>query len=488
MNFKELHESSGGMAKRWLESQTSPHYWTDTKGNRYSINALIQFPTKSPQLPMDQLVAEIEAAADKLGFTLQDIDLKGKQPVNNGAGMLVVMQDAKGKLYPFFKFYQRRTMDNLGMMWSVADFGRDTGLTWEETRVTGKGVARQAEVIKRIELKPVNVIEVNTNLKTIQVPAIVDAKLKEKGIDPAAANAIGQLTNNALLGKNTPVAGLAPYERDIRVDFGEVAAPLALISGSLAGGQYAQVEAELLKPAGLSWKTAKTVFYPAALNEPLYDSQLNWADGTTLRISNKAEGKGGAASLASIAGVIKKYPERFDNKDRALLKGKYKKFVTAINTITENTSLVGLLTLGVVLGYINANEAEIIRVYAQQKITKGTRGLTKNLINILKDRTIFAAQTDKPDYAVCYHLTAALARLIVKDLNQDPALTTEFFRFILERANLIQVNQFTTRSGDAVAWEKFDVVWPPVFTGKIVFSASDFQSNKPVKSRLAFKT
>jgi hypothetical protein len=50
----------------------------------------------------------------------------------------------------------------------------------------------------------------------------------------------------------------------------------------------------------------------------------------------------------------------------------------------------------------------------------------------------------------------------------------------------VQVNQFTTRKDGGVAFSKFDVIWPPTFTGKIKFSASDFQSNKKCGQRLAF--
>jgi hypothetical protein len=75
---------------------------------------------------------------------------------------------------------------------------------------------------------------------------------------------------------------------------------------------------------------------------------------------------------------------------------------------------------------------------------------------------------------------------VVKHLNDDIGLTTEFFKFMLSRANLVQVNQFTERKDDGVAFSRFDVIWPPTFTGKIKFSASDFQSNKKSTSRLAF--
>jgi len=81
---------------------------------------------------------------------------------------------------------------------------------------------------------------------------------------------------------------------------------------------------------------------------------------------------------------------------------------------------------------------------------------------------------------------ASLARLVVKHLNADIGLTTEFFKFMLSRANLVQVNQFTERKDDGVTFSRFDVIWPPTFTGKIKFSASDFQSNKKSTSRLAF--
>lgn len=485
MNFKELQESAGGMAKRWLESQVSPHFWTDAGGNRYTIANLVQFPIKKPNLPMEDLLLEIETIVENMGLKMPQVHTVNNPPVKQGAAMLVVMQDQKKKLHPFIKFFQKRTMDNIGMHWTPADFEKTTGLAWEQTRITGTGKNRQAEVIKRIGLKPVDVVEVNTNIKPIQVPVQVAAKLQDRAIDKKLTTAIGQLTNNALLGKTTMVKGLAPYERDIKVDFGEVATPLALVNGSLVGGNYHDVETQLLRTLGVSWKNAKTIFYPAALNEPLYDSQLNWANGTTLRISNKAEGKGGAASLSSIAGVIKRYPERFSAKDKQLLKTKYKLFVSAIDMIMEYNAVEGPLALAVAMGIITVQEAEVVKHYVSLKITKGTKGITPNLKKIMK---LMAAKTDKADYAVCYHLISAVARACILRLNQDVNLTTEFFTFILSRANLIQVNQFTARQGDAVGWSRFDVVWPPIFTGKIVFSAADYQANKRPGNRLAFKT
>jgi len=283
------------------------------------------------------------------------------------------------------------------------------------------------------------------------------------------------------------VADLEPYERDIRVDYGEVAAPLGLVAGKLVGGNYAKVQTDLLAPLGVSWSSAAQVFYPTALNEPLYDSQIMWANGERLRISNKAEGKGGAASTTSVLEIIDRYPERFSQKDQAMLApdGRYGKFVTALRTIVSVKSFEGPVRLAQEFGFITDQDAANALENLANK-SNNIKLLTPTLRKIVQDPGIFNAKTELPDYKVSYHVIASLARMAVKYLNSDIALTTDFFKFMLSRANLVQVNQFTTRSEAGVSFSRFDVIWPPVFTGKIKFSASDFQSNKKPGSRLAF--
>jgi hypothetical protein len=379
-------------------------------------------------------------------------------------------------------------MDTLGMHYSPADFERDTGLAWQQTRVTGTGKDRKEEVISRIELKPKQAVPTNTNLAITSVPAQSYTKLaSDPKVGSELAKKLQTLLQNTLNGSAEPVPGLAPYERDIRVDYGEVAAPLGLVAGAHVGGSYSKVENELLRPLGVSWSSATQVFYPDAGNEPLYDSQIMWPNGEKLRISNKAEGKGGAASTTSILEIIDKYPERFSNEDKAMLEpgGKYGDFVTALRTIVNSTSVQGPVQLAIEFGYIDKADAENAVENLNNK-TNDQALLTPRLKEIINDKTIFNAQTDKPDYKVCYNVIASLARLVVKHLNADIGLTTEFFKFMLSRANLIQVNQFTERKDDGVAFSRFDVIWPPNFTGKIKFSASDFQSNKKSTSRLAF--
>jgi hypothetical protein len=229
------------------------------------------------------------------------------------------------------------------------------------------------------------------------------------------------------------------------------------------------------------------VFYPEAGNEPLYDSQLMWSNGEKLRISNKAKGQGGAASTTSILEIIDKYPERFSDKDKAMLEpsGEYGDFITALRTIAGSKGFEGPVKLAQEFKYIDSTDAKNALENLAAK-TNDINLLTPRLQEIVNDKSIFNAQSDKPDYKVCYNAIASLARLVVKHLNADIGLTTEFFKFMLSRANLVQVNQFTTRKDGGVAFSKFDVIWPPVFTGKIKFSASDFQSNKKATSRLAF--
>ena len=483
-----LTEAAGGMSKRWLESQKSPIYFLDRQGNRYTIDNLVIFPNQVPALPVAELGMELEDAMKKLGLTQQDIIFINRIPAKQGAGMLIVMKDQNNKIYPFFKFFNKRTMDNLGMHWTPAEFERETGLAWEQTRVTGTGKERKEEVISRVDLKPKLSVPTNTNMSISAVPAQSGQMLAaNEKVGPELAAKLQELLKNTLAGSDKPVAGLEPYERDIQVDYGEVATPLGLVAGRFVGGSFAKVEAELLRPLGVSWRTATDVFYPEAGNEPLYDSQIMWPNGEKLRISNKAKGQGGAASTTSILEIIDKYPERFSKKDKAMLApdGKYGDFITALRTIVAEKSYNGPAVLAEKFGYIDATDS----ANALDNLAKKTNDinlLTPRLQQIVQDPTIFDAKTYLPDYKVCYHAIASLARLVVKHLNADIGLTTEFFKFMLSRANLVQVNQFTVRKDGGLAFNKFDVIWPPVFTGKIKFSASDFQGNKKPTSRLAF--
>lgn len=483
-----LAESAGGMAKRWLESQQKPIYFLDAQGNRYTIDNLLIFPDQVPAATIAELGAELETAIAKLKLTKGNINFVNRMPAKQGAGMLIIMKNQNGMLFPYFKFFNKRDMDTLGMHWTPANFERETGLAWEQTRVSGSGKDRQAEVISRVELKPKFAVPTNTNISIGSVSTQSGQMLSaDNKIGPALAQKLQTLLQNTLAGSLEPVLGLAPYERDIRVDYGEVAAPLGLVAGAHVGGSYAKVDSDLLGKLGVSWSGATTVFYPEAGNEPLYDSQIMWPNGVKLRISNKAEGKGGAASTSSILEIIDKYPERFTDKDTAMLQpgGKYGDFITALRTIGNSKGYEGPVQLAEEFGYIDSTDAASALQNLQQK-TNDPRTLTPRLQDIINDKSIFAAQTDKPDYKICYHVIASLARLVVKHLNEDIGLTTEFFKFMLSRANLVQVNQFTQRTGDGVAFSKFDVIWPPTFTGKIKFSASDFQSNKKSTSRLAF--
>lgn len=484
-----LDESQGGVSKRWLESQKTPIFFLDRSGNRYQFENLVLLPNQSPVLPVAELALELETVLGQLKFHKEDVRAVNKAPAKQGAAMLVIMKDQANRRYPFVKFFSKRTMDNLGMFWQTSDFEKETGLTWEQTRVAGTGKDRKEEVISRANLKPLFAVPTNSDIAISSVPSQAVSMLQSE-LGPELANKLSQLLANVLKRDNPAVPGLAPYERDIRVDFGEVASPLALTGNpALCSGSYSQVGSELLAPLGATWANATMVMYPAAGNEPLYDSQLVWSNGTKLRISNKAEGKGGAASTVSILEVIDKYPERFSNEDRAMLApgGQFGHFVTALRIIKDAKSFVGPVKLAIEFGYIDQTDGEVALSMLEQKSTD-PKQLTARLKKIVSDPRIFNAKTDLPDYKVCYHVIASLARLVVGHLNQDVALTTEFFKFILARANLIQVNQYTERHGDAVKFSKFDVIWPPVFTGKIKFSASDFQSNKKPSSRLSFKT
>jgi hypothetical protein len=135
------------------------------------------------------------------------------------------------------------------------------------------------------------------------------------------------------------------------------------------------------------------VMYPEAGNEPLYDSLIMWSNGEKLRISNKAEGKGGAASTTSILEIIDNYPERFDKQDKAMLapNGKYGDFITALRTIAGSSSVVGPVELAIKFGYISRDDGENALENLKNK-TNDINLLTPRLQEIVNDPSIFNAQ------------------------------------------------------------------------------------------------
>jgi hypothetical protein len=95
-----LVEASGGMSKRWLESQQSPIYFLDSQGNKYTIQNLVLLPDQAPAAPVEQLGAELDTAIRQLGFKQSNITFVNRMPAKQAAGVLIVMQDQNKKLYP----------------------------------------------------------------------------------------------------------------------------------------------------------------------------------------------------------------------------------------------------------------------------------------------------------------------------------------------------------------------------------------------------
>jgi len=496
MQIKELLESQGGVSKRWMVQQQTPNQptiFTDAQENPYILTNVTVFPlalkpiTKTPlKLPQDQLLNQIESTCGMLQINPKSIKYVNAPTRAELAGALVIVTDAKKKKHAFFKYFAARKPDEQGIYWSMTDFKNDTGIEWQQQRVSGTGPTKTKVAIKQLAVKPSNFPDLVTGSSVAPkaVPDIVYNTILDTTKNQELAEKLKILTLNTAVGKTTPVPGLGVYEHSLRVNFGEVVSPLALISGKLVGGQYQRVETDLLAPMGLSWKGAKAISYPKG-NERLFDSIIYWPDGTDLKISNKAEGKGGAASTTSLYKTYLDYPERFASRaDKLKLSGKYAIFMDVLAIAYKNKSLMGMLEIAEYLKLISGKEKTWIYDYVQSG-SNNAKLLSPKLIKI-RDQV-----TPKPGtqgVKAAYHLSSGLANLVVRTLNKDKNLVSEFFKFMLSKANLVQVDQYTQKQGDGLAFSQFNVQWPPHFPKSVLFDASDFQTNKAPGAKLAFKT
>jgi hypothetical protein len=85
-----------------------------------------------------------------------------------------------------------------------------------------------------------------------------------------------------------------------------------------------------------------------------------------------------------------------------------------------------------------------------------------------------------------YHLLGNCAKLLKFKLNENSALMTDFFKAVLNKAQMVQVYTDTERSSKGIKFNDFNVVWPPTFTGIIRIESDHYTSNAKPSKKIAF--
>jgi hypothetical protein len=495
--FEFLQESQGGIFRRAQEvGQGTEVRFKNAQSNHEIalVSAQMVPPTEQYQTE-EELDQGLQAYLKPiLGPNFMELSQFTGEPSKARAALVSIWKDIsdadsenpneKPVLRAFIKLVNKVGSGAAPVLQTNADFKKDFGYG-----AGGKTAQRQT-----LQLKPKYVLETNAWL-TVQgvVQSVTNTVSNRSDLDPVLKNGLIQLVKEVAQGKSQPVPGMAEYETSLEVDYGEIPAPIALLTGKFVSGDYQKAEQGLLKPMGLSWGQLKKILYPDAGDEKLYDSYIQIDSKNKLRISSKDKKGGAAASVTGLVDEMNNTPEKYQDitDDK-----RFQPLIQMLKTIAnppnmywnrDNKGINGPLILGVdTFKFIDANDAKNItslmndpksnRLHPDDAFKKGI--ISDNLHNLIP---VKGAKYNDPAYNLGYHLLACVAKNIANIVNKDPN-TDALFRTILERSNMIQVKTTVKSSGDAASFTDFKVIYPPIFEGRFLMIADNnyMATRKPI--------
>jgi len=488
INEDLLDESSGGLARRWIEVQSGmeiPFEHTITK-DIYTMADVIILP-QDPELKYEDVklpkpvMQNGKMSSTVLGTTLLDKDIQKTidsipAPIETKefglkgarAAIIVVMKDPEGNNHVYVKkVLKKRSLGPNAVFWQTTEFAKQTNL-WAQTKQMKKAA---------IPIEPTDFIDPGKQYSINSLIKIVTSKALSNTIIPEEIkNGLPLLLNNIMSGSITPIKGLSEYQPAIEIKLSELAVPLALKSGNFVTGDYENVNKNLLAPMGASWGKATAVSFPPKA-EKLIDTSLHFGD-EKIDISVK-DSKGGGRPSTS---VIVKTLEEGDFSPR--FKKKYANEIAALEILDKESGIEAPLKLASeVYGVLNSTDLAFLeKIYGNgAKKAKLTPGWEK-----LMPQVAYMPDKTHPEYQLGYHLLAVAAKYVSARINEDVDKITSFFKEILSKSSLVQVYAKTTVKGDGLYYSNFKVTWPPVFEGTIEVDADSYTARTRPSRKISF--
>jgi len=456
--------------------------FSNDKGEEIELYSLIYFPEvgryeNDDKKKVDNPVTGRDKAQAAIAEWMESSAVKPEnfKMVNapNMAAALSIWKNKKGELVVYGRYASNIRSGALGITWPNSQFAKETGYSSDDVASTSENVA----------LKPSDLF--TEELMTVpQLLTIVNKKLPEslpedlKVIVPAMLNAVAR-------GEETYVPGAAEHRAVIEKYVGEYAAAIAVITGNFISGNYDDAERDVLAPQGADWSDMKLMQFPTSTTTALVDSYVYSEDESAhVAISSKAGGGGASASLSSVAKILDKKADQFDNKFLA----QNEELIHGINLLSNNSAVEGVYKTAKLYGILSDHDIKIIHYLTKSfdKDEKILSGRLKKLARTYPTAEYVEKAKMHPNYNLGYRLLAAAARKVTDKLNGlNP---TDLFRAVLAKSSMIQVYAKTQKRGDSLAFVDFRVVFPATFTGTIVFDAqTNFFSTQPPKGRVTFK-
>ena len=479
-NAQQLDTSLQQEIDELLTSSSAPDLQKIATSN---INFLSDAATKYMQekgINSEVLDPEQEFAAELKQATEMDIKtikwVGGQKPSTGFAALVVELTSEKGREW-VGKYFGSKKVDG-HIFWQVTEFVQDVkkvGLDLQQKRAAGAtGTAGN------VNFGPLNVGITNRVISLDGLVAEVRRTVQEK-IDPADQNTLVELLEN--LG-GAPVTINPEYKANYEVQFGEVAAPLAITKGINITGSLGIAEEQLLGviDPGAKFTSITQVEFPENIAEKLVDSYLITPNGSRVGVSSKNKSGGAAASISSIIETINNKLDVIKNRVPDF-ETRYAEYISRLRVVESSTGKKVAFDLAADMKIITPEVAE----QAYNLLTSDPNNLDAlmaidngNYYDLTINYNGYSPKTDHPLYKVSYHATASLARIVADEFNKDKEQTYRFFATVLESSNMIQVKTTLSAKGDQATFSKFDVIYPPVFDGDILLEAgSYFYATKP---------
>jgi hypothetical protein len=493
---QKLFESNRGIIGVVLDNQASRgKSFTKPDGTEVNATQAWKFPldpqTKryeptppTPDVPEDDIenldpdAQFAEELKKETGMSVNNIKwVGGQKPATGFCALVIELTSENGREW-VGKYFAKK--DQAGhIFWQLTKFVQDVktiGIDLVEKRA-----ANATGVSGTVVLGPreVGVTDRVINLNNL-IAEVQNGVKNQASIPEEEKVAVVELLEN--LGGNTVTIN-PEYKANYEVQFGEVAAPLAITRGINVSGALQQAETQLvdLLDPGVKFMSIQQVEFPENIAEKLIDSYLITPNGSKIGVSSKDK-KGGAA--ASISSIIETMNNKMDIiVDRVpTFKTKYKDYIALLKIMETSSGKEVAFNVAAQMKLITPQVAK--QAYDAMIANPGDEASLRAI-----DGGKYAAMTvDWPGYnprphdmyQIHYHAVASLARLVANKFNENKQEVYNFFATVLESSNMIQVMTTLGLKDDQATFSNFNVIYPPTFDGDIKLEAgSYFYATKP---------
>ena len=502
MRFYEIFKNIVSEANRGMIGQVLDHQagkgdiFIDAQGLEYRAVQNYKFPLENtePKYTPEDDYPVVDKFEDEFESVLKtnsnSVVWASGKPSNAGfAALIIELQGPAGRKY-FGKYF--RNKDASGhLFWSVSNFIKEVtaaGFKLEHKQNDQKKGASSAASLYPVYLGITDMIipiadvaATIANAITKSDPTRVPEEERAAVVDLIANIGKGAVECNPKLKSN--------YE----VQLGETAAPIALNQRFGVTGAYDVAQEKLLDvlEPGLTWQGLDRVFFPSSVSEELVDSEMITQAGTRIGISSKDKKGGASASLSSINSTIKnqlpQIVKRIPNFET-----EYQEYLEYLKIIRNSKGHNMCLNLAAHMGMVSQDVANTLAEIVRTKpgdvdALRAADGNGKFYSMCINYPGYKPSNLAHSMYQPAYHMTASLSRIVCAEMNKDQQKISRFFSSVLESSNMVQVKTDFNLSGSQGGYRSFNVIYPPIFDGMILFDPGPYYYATAKPSILCFK-